>query len=578
MAGDENGSGNSKSDYHVGQCSHEDQLITMAVWRVLILSAVTAYLVYAKAPTELPGDGVYRKLAGKPSEFPYFRSPSPEDASISSDVITHVVAEISDANKHWEHVFTVDECQILTLTMIYHNPEIVLSAKDPTGEVVSPDFSVEEGFGINTGDMYPSRSIAFRSPKSGTWSVVLDWETSSTGWAYAYIIASVSGARSQLWATVESENLLVGSTVGLQAKMVVNPLGRDGDAFIAIKDYVKEADLMVTLPDGSKIYEPMTDSSDNVNDDMYKASFHASEAGVYNARIDFEGVHADTGEAFSRSLFYLFQVVEPSIKLTDEPAIAQMRRHSMMDVDVIHMYIPVEWDHGQQTVFRGFTQVWGTADSGEVVPVAWLSGLMPIEPSNQFNSTQHFLRFDLDGRWLELANAGLPLYLRNTNFDDIKAFVTLTSMDNIKVTTTDQELLRRKWKPRSPNDITFEMKNGYNPHLYLRQNSSEEPGKLILIHGYCAKETPFDLEEFTDYKIFEDFSKNRLNDEFALLIKDYVENEGISKFSLVSHSQGGFAALHLYTYYATGIDNTVCDMYPHLGLRSCDKSQTSSTV
>jgi hypothetical protein len=523
--------------------------------RLVFISAVSA-VIYAKHGSTSCRDP--KNLAGCPSEFSFFKPTTPEDAAITSSVLTHAVAELDDSDMHWEHQVIVDECQILTITIIHYNSDIAVSAKDPTGKTITPGLDVQEGFGINTGEMYPSRSIAFQSPKSGMWTVVLDLNSASFGTVNAYVIASVYLAKSQIWGTVESESLLVGSTVGLMAKMEPNPLLTNTSGSLSFKNAIKEAELTVSMPGGTTVREPMKESmaSNNINDHMYKGQLYASKPGVYNARIDFKGVHSDTGEPFQRSLFYLFQVVEPAIKLANEPSLAEMHSFDVIEMDLIYINVPVEWDESSETVFRGFTQVWGTSDSGEIVPVAWLSGLMSIESSNRFNSTQYHLSFELHASWLDIAKASYPLYLRETNFDDIKAFVTLTSADSLKVSTNDRNLIGRKWRPHKPDDITYEMKNGYSSCHYLSQNSSQEQGTLVLVHGYCAKETPFDLDEFTDYAVLEDFNKNRLNDEFAQAIFDFVEQQGITKYSLVSHSQGGFGSLHLYTYYHSGVDNT----------------------
>ena len=51
-----------------------------------------------------------------------------------------------------------------------------------------------------------------------------DLDSASFGTVNAYIIASMYLVKSQIWGTVESESLLVGSMVGLMAKMEPNPL------------------------------------------------------------------------------------------------------------------------------------------------------------------------------------------------------------------------------------------------------------------------------------------------------------------------------------------------------------------
>lgn len=75
---------------------------------------------------------------------------------------------------------------------------------------------------------------------------------------------------------------------------------------------------------------------------------------------------------------------------------------------------------------------------------------------------------------------------------------------------------------------------------------------MLLVHGYCSAVTPYTLEDFTNYVVFEDFKKSRPNDDFARLIID--AGQGYSSFGAVGHSQGGVALLHMFTYYSTPLD------------------------
>jgi hypothetical protein len=75
-----------------------------------------------------------------------------------------------------------------------------------------------------------------------------------------------------------------------------------------------------------------------------------------------------------------------------------------------------------------------------------------------------------------------------------------------------------------------------------------------LVHGYCAHETPFDTSSFSDYTLFLDLDANRLNDEFAVRIRDAASS--FSSFGIVAHSQGGLASLHLRSFYWSPLDNS----------------------
>ncbi len=74
------------------------------------------------------------------------------------------------------------------------------------------------------------------------------------------------------------------------------------------------------------------------------------------------------------------------------------------------------------------------------------------------------------------------------------------------------------------------------------------------LQGYCAQPRPFTLEHFTNYYTFEDPKANRRNKEFAERILEFGKSKGLTAYSLVAHSQGGLASLHLATYFWSGLD------------------------
>ena len=55
-----------------------------------------------------------------------------------------------------------------------------------------------------------------------------------------------------------------------------------------------------------------------------------------------------------------------------------------------------------------------------------------------------------------------------------------------------------------------------------------------------------------DYELYEDYSQNRTNDEFALGYEAFGRN--FKSMGIVGHSQAGHAATHLYTFYWSALD------------------------
>ena len=502
------------------------------------------------APTGI-SEILRKSLAGPPDQFSDFVPPNARDSADVSYSFGLPVTYLSKTSPKLEYKMPVDETEALSITIVYQDNSgatFQLNAKDPNGELATPSLSVKEEFGINTGDMFPSHSIAFESPLIGEWTIELELTSADTSEPFPiYTFATFVNSAYKVWAALKYENLRVGQDITLQA-LVPAPKSLNNSQPVPALNSVKDAMLTLTLPDGKEMRKHMEDEE---NDGVYEGVFRATEAGIFNARIDISGF-TSSQQPFVRTLWYQFSVAEPTLNITKEAvAYAIMTHHDIMDTDIIHINVPVIWDQKASASYRGFTQVWGTSLSNEFVPVAWLSGILDItdEKIDGVNSSKHFLQFDLDSCWLDKAKAGLPLMLKDTNFDELRGYVTLASVDTLKVVTSDPKLLQRKSNPSQCN--SYNMKNGYNPYRYGKVNTTEG-GKLVLVHGYCAQETPFSLDQFTDYAIFEDFNQNRLTDEFAEKIAQFAKD--FSTFSLYSHSQGGIAGLHMASYYQTGLD------------------------
>jgi hypothetical protein len=42
--------------------------------------------------------------------------------------------------------------------------------------------------------------------------------------------------------------------------------------------------------------------------------------------------------------------------------------------------------------------------------------------------------------------------------------------------------------------------------------------------------------------------------QYAKLIVDQIEKEGLTRFGIIAHSQGGMIALHIHNFYWTGLE------------------------
>jgi len=75
----------------------------------------------------------------------------------------------------------------------------------------------------------------------------------------------------------------------------------------------------------------------------------------------------------------------------------------------------------------------------------------------------------------------------------------------------------------------------------------------MLVHGYCSSDV-WPSKDFPGSVKFTDYKTSRSQDEFAKQILAFGNQLALPAYSIVGHSQGGLAALHLKTYYWSGLD------------------------
>lgn len=191
-------------------------------------------------------------------------------------------------------------------------------------------------------------------------------------------------------------------------------------------------------------------------------------------------------------------------------------------------------------------EVWGELNN-EPTPVAWISSIV--------GSTRSLT---LDPRWISLAGVDPEtLELRAVRLHDLESFVPIEIVDQVAISVKGLKL------PAAPTEITNDMLMGSRqasvpapmPPLV---STGQEPGvelghRLMLVHGYCTDATPFTVSHFSgDLAQFQDYNQSRSHDEFALQM--LAQSANMKSFGVVGHSQGGMGALHLYTYYWSGLD------------------------
>jgi hypothetical protein len=189
-------------------------------------------------------------------------------------------------------------------------------------------------------------------------------------------------------------------------------------------------------------------------------------------------------------------------------------------------------------------EVWGLKD-GVPTPVCWLARVCDGERT-----------LALDLRWVALAGVDLStLELRRVRSHDTESYSMVGDLERVTLPPVRGPL------PAAPQAPTPDMLTG-RPGVMTVESSlvdgaaprSVLPGhRLFLIHGYCSGGNPFPLSHFTGaVATFADPDQNRTHDAFAQTL--LAQGAPMKSYGVVGHSQGGNAALHLSTFYWSGLD------------------------
>jgi len=347
-------------------------------------------------------------------------------------------------------------------------------------------------------------------------------------------------------AYLNSYSLLKDNIISLTAQMYDSSLFGTFNGTLPVPlPSAERANLLVELPDGSEFDVNMSDDGewpDEVaGDGVFGGSFKATEVGSYVLSTLIAGTD-DNGNAYLRSTEHLIPVIEATFSLNGEASAAISNSGDVLN---INLGVSVTSENTATSV-RGYAEVYGT-HKGDLVPVAWVGGIVDINDNN-------YVTLALDLGWVALAEAQAPFLLQNIYLSDIGTNIPVTTISQIKVDTSAVENLA-DFVPEKPKEITKKMREGKMPERYANRTpkNEDDPVEVVFVHGYCAEQNPWQKSgNFpTDEKYFLNPGASLDNDAFALMIAAYADP--LDAYSLVGHSQGGMASLHLMNYYFTGV-------------------------
>jgi hypothetical protein len=320
-----------------------------------------------------------------------------------------------------------------------------------------------------------------------------------------YVLIDAASDRS-LYTYVKDLRTIVGEPITLASSL------SDGSRIVSLN-------AIVRAPDGSR-------ASIEADVDSPQLSFTPDLPGSYAVQVFAEYANADNRPVLL-STQHLIRVEEATAPLG--------RVRASVTGDRIELAFH-EADRDERTILAA--EVWGRAGE-EIVPVCWLSRVCDAN------------------RWLLLdpqlvVDAGVDpgsLELRQVRVHDVDSIVPTQIVRSVPA-PVNAEMLDAAISSSArvtPVRVRFAEADS------RRRGSLPGGHRLLLVHGYCSGGNPFTTSHFSgDIAIFNDPEVSRSHDAFALEI--LAQASPMKSFGVAAHSQGAMAALHLYTFYFSGLD------------------------
>lgn len=465
--------------------------------------------------------------------------------------------------------------QKIYLDAVGNNPIVLLSPdaqswfislSNPQGEMVYDELSnVTKTLQVNDiqvgSQSFKGKQLSLSNPVSGEWTVKLtrknDGVSSVKGGSNAdktvagYLVFK-GDTELQAYSYLDNNFTTQNNDINVIAYMADTTTGRGERALMVKKDAlqgtISSAVATVKSPSGKIFTLALNDDGlmgDKLaGDGKFSGKVPSDEIGVYTNQVQFKG-QRDDGKLFSRTTTDIYPIAAASFELSN--AAAQLKQ---IDKNSALVSVPVKNLDNSSEVFMA-AEVWGTNAKGEQQVATWIGGI--VTPSNDKANTTLELAFDT--RWLSRGQLKAPYSLKGLRLQSVDTNVPLAQREEVALKSrlpkaSKDQLLQVQ---NISQEITREMRMGKSP---VRAEGTKETlaggAKLLLVHGYCSGDV-WNTNQFSNSAEFQNFGQNISHDTFAQRVASF--GAAYDSYGIVAHSQGGAAALQLYSKYWSGLDD-----------------------
>ncbi|MEO8671695.1 MAG: choice-of-anchor X domain-containing protein [Tahibacter sp.] len=486
------------------------------------------------AATAVQAEGpVAKQLSGAPEEFAAMRVPDPVDSAIySKSALIPIQMDVDASGQaRWRGELPVENGR--TRFAVFSggaNWQVNLLTPDSKRQqtLALTETARAASFGIEEARV-PGNYYVLENIQSGNYSIDLAGDSFARR---GYLLIEGDPA-TQLVSFPTHRRLWVGERITINATLSSSS---QPNSVLLGRGAIQSAELRVTSPDGRIDTRPMFDDGQHDDgaaaDGVFAGDFRASSSGDYLAQTV---VHATDGrgQRIVRTAEHVVPIVQNTLSLDGAASV------NGKALGGTRLSLDVKVDGAAGDHYRAYAEVWGTGKNGAAIPVAWVAGM--VSPNSGT------IGMGLDERWIARSGAGAPFELRNLRIEDPDNFITLASADRLGLNLSAARLHNVASESIAIDD---DMRMG--PHPAAALVSKGVGTHVLLVHGYCSGGV-WPAAQFGNSASFLDTNQNRSHDQFARLLQSFGNTW--NSYGTVAHSQGGAAALHLYTYYWSGLDN-----------------------
>lgn len=384
------------------------------------------------------------------------------------------------------------------------------------------------------GDELPGWTVVRRDWSglpSGEWDLWIEAPNASSA-ASGWMIASGS-TDAQVEAYWSSAQWVRASGIAVLAKATGSELAQvlEARAFLESSTVSRELSL----------HDDGLHSDGVAQDGLWGLTLPADLSGALSVRVQFTCLASD-GLRFERSVVLACTLVEPTLSWLDQASASRSGASSWrVAIDALPLDLPRR--------LQVAAELWARRDA-RWVPICWLARIQ--EP--QVDGPRWVLELEFDERWLDVAQAGREFELRELRVQDPDTQAVLDYRQQLPLHAPGlAQRLPQSTSALSSSALLAALGMPSGPHTPATPQLLQPA--LMLVHGYCSSASIWPAAHFTQPKLeFLDPNANRTHDAFAQLIAARAQTAQLSSFGVVGHSQGGPAALHLLTYYTSGLD------------------------